>query len=205
MVFDFKREKKYYATKVTPSIIEIPMMKFLSIDGKGDPNSSPTYFNAVRALYSVSYGIRMTHKSILEYVVPPLEGYWTTSDDFRGNGLPDKSKFEWTMMIRQPDFVTGDIVQNTLETVQKKHAEIDYENLKFMQYEEGLVAQILHIGAYDNEAVSIQALNHFIKESGYEPDFSSQRRHHEIYIGDPRRVPPEKLKTILRHPVKKEK
>jgi len=140
----------------------------------------------------------------LEYVVPPLEGFWSVDDDFRGGGavISDKSKFVWTMVIRQPDFVTADIFEASKAALAKKKPSIDTSKAKFKTITEGLCVQVMHIGSYDDEPATVAALDGFAIENGYIIDIDGTRRHHEIYISDPRKVAPEKLKTVLRHPIR---
>ncbi|KUO76046.1 MAG: transcriptional regulator [Desulfosporosinus sp. BRH_c37] len=205
MPIDYKKtEKDLYQPKTTPSIINVPEMTFITVDGKGDPNTSAEYTAAVELLYGFSYTIKMGNKSILEYVVPPLEGFWSVDDDFRGGGavISDKSKFVWTMVIRQPDFVTADIFEASKAALAKKKPSIDTSKAKFKTITEGLCVQVMHIGSYDDEPATVAALDGFAIENGYIIDIDGTRRHHEIYISDPRKVAPEKLKTVLRHPIR---
>lgn len=206
MTIDYKKtEKELYLPKTTPSVIDVPRMTFITVDGKGDPNTSTEYTTAVELLYGLSYTIKMDNKSILQYVVPPLEGLWSVDDDFRGGGaaISDKSKFIWTMMIRQPDFVTSDVFEAAKSALAKKKPNLDISKAKLETITEGLCVQIMHIGSYDDEPVTVAALDGFAIQNGYVLDINDIRRHHEIYISDPRKSAPEKLKTVLRHPVRK--
>ncbi|MFA5536457.1 MAG: GyrI-like domain-containing protein [Bacillota bacterium] len=214
MPVDFKKtEKQFYRPKTTPEIIDVPQMLFLMIDGKGDPNTNPEYTTAVEILYGLSYSIKMSKmggnqpKGYFDYVVPPLEGLWSLDDggEFRGAGetIPDKSKFLWTSMIRQPEFVTVDVFENAKITLVKKKPHLDLSAVRLESFTEGLCAQIMHIGAYDDEPVTIAKLGKFINDNGYIEDMGGPRRHHEIYLSDPRKTAPEKLKTVIRHPIKK--
>lgn len=206
MPADFKKDnKELYQPKTTPSIIDVPEILFIAIDGKGDPNTSTEYADAVQALYGLSYTIKMSNKAILEYVVPPLEGFWSISDpNFKGGGLPitDKSKFIWTMMIRQPDFVTADIFEAAKNSLHKKKPALCTSKVRLEQLTEGLCVQAMHIGAYDDEPATIAAIDKYAIENGYLPDMDGMRRHHEIYISDPRKTASQKLKTVIRHPIK---
>jgi hypothetical protein len=205
MPIDYKKtEKDLYQPKTTPSIIDVPQMMFIAVDGKGDPNTSAEYTSAVTLLYGLSYAIKMSNKSVLEYVVPPLEGFWSVDDDFRGGGaaIRDKSKFIWTMVIRQPDFVTADIFETAKAVLAKKKPSLDTSKAQLKTITEGLCVQVMHIGSYDDEPATVAALDGFVIENGYAIDIDDTRRHHEIYISDPRKVAPEKLKTVLRHPVR---
>ncbi len=206
MTIDYKKtEKELYLPNTTPSVIDVPRMTFITVDGKGDPNMSTEYTAAVELLYGLSYTIKMGNKSILQYVVPPLEGLWSVDDDFRGGGaaISDKSKFIWTMMIRQPDFVTAAIFEAAKTALVKKKQNLDTSKAKLETIAEGLCVQVMHNGSYDDEPATVAALDKFAIESGYVLDINDIRRHHEIYISDPRKSAPEKLKTVLRHPVRK--
>jgi hypothetical protein len=206
MTIDYKKtQKELYLPKTAPSVIDVPRMTFITIDGEGDPNTSAEYTAAVELLYGLSYTIKMGSKSILEYVVPPLEGLWSVDDDFRGGGaeINDKSKFIWTMMIRQPDFVTEDILEVAKISLAKKKPNLDISKAKLETITEGLCVQVMHIGSYDDEPATVAALDGFAIENGYILDINDIRRHHEIYISDPRKVAPEKLKTVIRHPIRK--
>lgn len=206
MAIDYqKTQKELYLPKTTPSVIDVPRMTFITVDGKGDPNTSDEYATAVELLYGLSYSIKMGSKSILENVVPPLEGLWSVDDDFRGGGasISDKGKFIWTMMIRQPDFVTADIFEAAKVALAKKKTNLDTSKAKLETITEGLCVQVMHIGSYDDEPATVAALDGFATQNGYVLDINDIRRHHEIYISDPRKSAPEKLKTVLRHPIRK--
>lgn len=206
MLIDYKKtEKDLYQPKTKPSIIDVPQMTFITVDGKGNPNTSEAYEAAVTALYGLSYTIKMSNKTVLEYVVPPLEGFWRVDDDFKGGGaaISDKSKFIWMMMIRQPDFVTVEIFEAAMTALAKKKPSLDTSKAQLKTITEGLCVQVMHIGSYDDEPATVKALDGFAIEKGYIIDIDDTRRHHEIYISDPRKVANEKLKTILRHPIRK--
>ena len=207
MPLDFKKnDKSLYQPKTTPSIVDVPQMNFIRIDGKGDPNTSEEYAQAIQALYGLSYAIKMGNKHILEYVVPPLEGFWQVDDkDYKGGGLPitDKSKFIWTAMIRQPDFVNSSIFEAAKIITSKKKPEIDVSKLRLETITEGLCVQVMHIGSYDDEPATILMLDTFAKESGYAIDINNKRHHHEIYLSDPRKTAASKLKTVIRHPIRR--
>ncbi|MDR0811827.1 MAG: GyrI-like domain-containing protein [Paludibacter sp.] len=196
---DFKKtEKDLYQIKSTPSIIDVKEIIVIAIDGKGDPNTSAEYAAAIETLYGLSYAIKMGNKAILEYVVPPLEGLW------QGNGASrtDKSNFVWTSFIRQPDFVTEAIFETAKKTLAKKKPSLDLTKARLEKIAEGLCVQVMHTGSYDNEPATIATMEKYAIESGYAIDISEARRHHEIYLSDPRKVEPEKLKTIIRHPIR---
>jgi hypothetical protein len=207
---DFKKEQKdLYRPKTAPSIIEVPEMVFIAVDGSGNPNTSAEYKAALEALYGFSYGVKMSKMGgtqpdgYFDFVVPPLEGLWWFKDGGVITDILDKDSFSWTSMIRQPDFVTEDVFESAKLTLAKKKPELDLSKARLMKFTEGLCAQIMHIGAYDDEPGTIAVLEKFITKSGYVPDFSDTRRHHEIYLGDPRKTAPEKLKTVIRYPIRK--
>ncbi|MEQ8201922.1 MAG: GyrI-like domain-containing protein [Syntrophomonadaceae bacterium] len=207
MPIDYKKtEKELYQPNTTPSVIDVPEMKFIAVDGKGDPNTSAEYAAAIGVLYGLSYAIRMGNKAVLEYVVPPLEGCWEVEGDFKGGGtaIADKSKLVWTMLIRPPDFVTVEIFENAKAMLAKKKPGLDTSKARLETITEGLCVQVMHIGSYDDEPTTVAVLNKFTVGSGYAIDMSGDRRHHEIYLSDPRKVAPEKLKTVLRHPIRTE-
>ncbi len=209
---DFKKaQKELYQPGAKPVIVDVPEMTFIMTDGRGDPNVSPEYAEAMEILYGLSYTIKMSKMKgeqlagYQEYVVPPLEGFWETEDEtFRGGGMPigDKSKFIWTAMIRQPDFVTPEVFLWAKEVLAKKKPGLNISRARLERFSEGLCVQVMHTGPYDEEPATIALLERFILESGCVSDFSAGRRHHEIYLGDPRKTKPEKLKTVIRHPVR---
>lgn len=209
MALDFKKmDKEYYQPKTTPSVVDIKKMQFLMQDGSGDPNTSETYTAAVQALYGLAYTIRMKKDWLgyQEFVVPPLEGLWEIDEStFKGGGapVPDKGLFLWTMMIRQPDFVTEGVFEEAKEILRKKKPELDTSKIRLESLQEGLSVQVMHIGPYDLEGESVMKLDRYTQDNGYVPDFGGMRRHHEIYLSDPRKTSPEKLKTVLRHPIRK--
>lgn len=206
MPIDYKKaEKELYQPNTTPALIDVPAMTFIAVDGSGDPNTVEEYAAAVELLYGLSYAIKMGSKSILEYVVPPLEGFWEIAGDFRGGGaaIADKSKFVWTIMIRQPDFVTDELLARAKVSLAKKKPNLDTAKARLEKITEGLCVQVMHIGPYDDEPATIAALDRFTAEQGFLPDMNGSRRHHEIYISDPRKIAPEKLKTIIRHPIRR--
>jgi hypothetical protein len=200
-----KTEKEFYQPKTRPSIIDVPEMKFIVVDGKGDPNTSAEYTTAVEVLYSLSYAIKMGNKAVLEYVVCPLEGFWEVANGFQGGGasITDKSGFIWTMLIRQPDFITAEVFEAAQVTLAKKKPSLDTAKARLENITEGLCVQVMHMGSYDDEPTTVAALDRFAIEGGYVIDMTDSRRHHEIYLSDPRKVAPEKLKTVLRHPIRK--
>ena len=208
--FDYKKEyKNLYLPDTKPGIIDVQEMVFIMVDGKGDPNTSEAYKQALEVLYGLSYAIKMSKKGgappegYFEYVVPPLEGLWWGEDGyFDGTNVTDKSKFCWTAMIRQPEFVTREVFEFSKQALSKKKPDLDLSSARLESFTEGLCAQIMHIGPYDDEPETIGIMNRFVEESGYQNDMGGGRRHHEIYLGDPRKTAPEKLKTVIRHPIK---
>lgn len=211
-VIDFKKKQKdFYQPGPNPAVVDIPEMVFIMIDGKGDPNTSEEYLNAVEVLYGLSYAIKMSKMEsnqptgYYDFVVPPLEGLWSVDDStFKGGGaaIADKSKLLWTSMIRQPEFVTQDVFDSAKAVLAKKKPDLDTGIARLEKFTEGLCVQIMHTGSYDDEPATIVALERFVTDSGYVHGFSDIRRHHEIYLSDPRKTAPEKLKTIIRHPIR---
>jgi hypothetical protein len=200
---DFKKELKhlYRPSAKEFVVVDVPPMKFLMVDGHGDPNTAQEYQDAVEALYAVSYKIKFMSKKELEkdYVVPPLEGLWWAEDMEAFTAARDKSAWDWTMMIMQPEWITHEMVEEAVKQVEKKDLPA-LSKLSLETYHEGLSVQILHIGSYDDEGPTIARLhNEFMPENGYE----EAGKHHEIYLSDPRKVAPGKLKTVLRQPVRK--
>lgn len=201
MPIDYKKtEKELYQPKTTPLVIEVPEMTFIAVNGKGDPNTSADYAAAIELLYGLSYAIKMGNKTVLEYVVPPLEGFWSVAD---GKAITDKGKFVWTMLIRQPDFVTTEVFEIAKTVLAKKKPSLDVSKARLETITEGLCVQVMHIGSYDDEPATVTALDRFATENGYVIDIDDTRRHHEIYLSDPRKVVPEKMKTVIRHPIRK--
>lgn len=208
---DYKKAyKDLYVPKSTPSLIDVPEMIFLMVEGRGNPNTSESYHNAIEILYGISFMIKMSKLSkkqpegYFEYVVPPLESLWGLDDAvFDGRMITDKDKFCWTAMIRQPEFVTEEVFEWAKKSLLEKKPYLDFSGAKLKKFTEGLCCQVMHRGPYDEEAATIAMLDTFITEHGYQCDISKKRLHHEIYLGDPRKTKPENLKTVIRHPVKK--
>jgi hypothetical protein len=164
MAFDFKKaHKALYAPTTKPSIADVPEMTFIMVDGKGDPNIGAEYSSAIEVLYGLSYTIKMGNKDVLEYVVPPLEGFWCTGDDSNGTGetVFDKNKFTWTALIRQPDFVTAEIFENAKSALAKKKPNLDTSKARLETIDEGLCVQVMHVGPYDDELATIAILDRF--------------------------------------------
>ena len=208
---DYKKEyKDLYQPSARPSIIEVPAMLFITVEGSGDPNTSAAYQEAMEILYGLSFTIKMSKmngtqpEGYFEYVVPPLEGLWYTDGGcFDGVNVTDKNLFRWISMIRQPEFVTEAVFETAKEALAKKKPDLDLSKAKFVRMEEDLCVQVMHKGPYDNEPETIEKMKQYVKENGYEEDFSNTRLHHEIYLSDPRRCAPERLRTVIRHPVRK--
>ena len=200
---DFKKELKhlYQPASKKFEVVDVPSMNFLMIDGQGDPNTAKEYQDALEALYAVAYKLKFISKKALvkDYVVPPLEGLWWAEDMEQFTTGGDKNAWQWTMMIMQPEWVTQEMFENALDQVKKTKNPTALSKLRLERYHEGLAVQIMHIGSYDNEGPTLGRMHHeFIPGHGYEMN----GKHHEIYLSDPRKVAPEKLKTVLRQPVK---
>ena len=208
MAFDFKKEyKEYYLPPQKPQIVNIPTMQYVAVRGKGDPNEEGgAYKDAVGVLYAVSYTIKMSkmgdHRinGYFDYVVPPLEGFWW-QDGVNGFDYADKSSLNWISAIRLPDFVTQeDFDWAVAEATRKK--KINCSRAELLKITEGECVQIMHIGSYDDEPVSVAFMDDFLQTNHYQNDLTPTRLHHEIYLSDPRKTAVEKLKTVIRHPVK---
>ena len=208
MAFDYKKEyKEFYLPPRKPGIVTVPEMHFIAVNGKGDPNEPEgEYKAALGMLYAIAFTIKMSYKGshkiegYFPYVVPPLEGLWRQGD----GGMIDyahKENFEWTSMIRLPEFVTREEFDWAIREATEKKKQ-DFSKVQFFSYDEGICVQCMHIGSYDEEPETIRLMQEYVKEQGYEEDFSFFCLHHEIYLSDPRRAAPEKLRTVVRHPVK---
>ena len=209
MAFDFKKEyKEFYLPSGKPGIVTVPPMKYLAVRGSGNPNDEEgDYKKAVGLLYALAYTIKMSPKGghmiegYFEYVVPPLEGLWY-QEGISGVDYSRKDEFHWISMIRVPDFVTEDVFQWAVRETERKK-KIDVSKAELFTADEGLCVQIMHVGAFDDEPATVKVMDDFALENGYELDFSPIRLHHEIYLSDPRKCAPEKLKTVIRHPVRR--
>ena len=209
MTFDYKKEyKEFYAPKNKPSIVTVPRMNYIAVRGKGDPNAEDGEYKAsIGLLYGVAYTIKMSKKGdyqidgYFDYVVPPLEGFWW-QDGVKGVDYAHKENFRFISVIRLPDFVTkADFDWAIAEATQKK--KIDFSKVEFLTIDEGLCVQCMHVGSYDDEPRTVELMHNFMCEQGYTLDISDKRLHHEIYLSDARKVAPEKLKTVIRHPIRK--
>ena len=211
MPFDFKKEyKEFYLPKNKPQIVNVPKANYIAIRGQGNPNEEGgAYKQTIGILYAVAYTLKMSYKTdykidgFYEYVVPPLEGFWW-QDGICGVDYSKKDEFNWISIIRLPDFITRENFDWAVKTASEKK-KIDCSKAEFLTIEEGLCVQIMHIGSFDDEPASLEKMDKYLEENGYEKDFSDTRLHHEIYLSDPRKTSPDKQKTVIRHPVKKEK
>ena len=209
MPFDYKKEyKEFYLPPKRPQIVEVPAMDFLAVRGQGDPNQEGgAYKAAIGQLYAVAYTIKMSKlgkhqlEGYFDYVVPPLEGLWW----MEGGGAIDfahKERFHWISMIRLPQFVTREAFRWAVREAEQKKG-LDCSGVEFFSYEDGLCVQCMHLGPYDNEPATVAAMDAYARAQGCELDFSQGRYHHEIYLSDVRRTKPEKLKTVIRQPVRR--
>lgn len=211
MPFDFKKEyKELYLPKNKPQIVNVPKANYIAIRGQGNPNEEGgAYQRAISVLYAVAYTLKMSYKTdykidgFYEYVVPPLEGFWW-QDGIYEVDYTKKEEFNWISIIRLPDFIARENFDWAVKTASEKK-KIDCSKAEFLTIEEGLCVQIMHIGSFDDEPASLEKMDKYLAENGYEKDFSKTRLHHEIYLSDPRKSTPDKQKTVIRHPVKKDK
>ena len=209
MAFDFKKEyKEFYMPKNKPEIVNVPKANYIAVRGKGDPNEEGgAYQRAISVLYTVAYTLKMSYKTdhkiagFFEYVVPPLEGFWW-QEGVDGVDHANKAAFNWISVIRLPDFVTEEDLNWAVETATKKK-KLDCSSAEFLAVDEGLCVQIMHMGSFEDEAATVAMMDEYLAENGYVNDITEARLHHEIYMSDARRVPPEKWKTVIRHPIKK--
>lgn len=199
---DFKKEyKQLYAPPKELELVEVPEMQFLMVDGNSSPESQE-YMEALEALYAVAYKLKFASKQQLgkDYVVPPLEGIWWADDMSAYTDNYDRDQWRWTLMIMTPDWISPELFSETIEVVREKKNPVALDKVRLESYDEGLSVQIMHIGPYADEAPTIARMHkEFIPENG----LVENGHHHEIYLGDPRKVAPEKLRTVLRQPVKK--
>lgn len=208
MAFDYKKEyKEFYLPPKRPTIVTLPPMNYIAVRGKGDPNAEGgEYKQSIAMLYAVAYTIKMskkgTHsiKGYFDFVVPPPEGLWY-QEGVHGIDYAHKENFSWVSMIRLPDFVTEQDFAWALEEASRKK-NIDLSKVEFLTLHEGLCVQCMHMGSYDDEPATVIKMHEFMEREGYSLDISESRLHHEIYLSDPRKTAPEKLKTVIRHPIK---
>ncbi|MEB3024671.1 MULTISPECIES: GyrI-like domain-containing protein [unclassified Parvimonas] len=209
MAYDFKKEfKEFYPTKTNPMIVKIPKMNFLAVRGKGNPNEEGSqYKQAINLLYPLAYTIKMSKNTdyrmngYFDFVVPPLEGFWW-QEGIKGVDFERKSDFRFISLLRLPDFVSKENFDWAIQqaTTKKK---MDFSNVEYFTYDEGLCVQCLHVGSYNDEPITVERMHAYMENEGYQLDITDERMHHEIYISDFRKTEPAKLKTILRHPIKK--
>lgn len=208
MAFDFKKEyKEFYMPGAEPQVVEVPEANYLAVRGKGDPNEEGgEYKRAIEMLYSVAYTLKMSYNTdhriegFYDYVVPPLEGFWW-QEGIRGVDLAHKELFSWISVIRLPDFITRKDFEWAVSAATKKK-KIDCSRVEFLTINEGLCVQMMHTGPYDNELISVARMQEWMEQNGYKDDLSEKRLHHEIYLSDVRKTSPEKLRTVIRHPIR---
>lgn len=209
MAFDYKKEyREFYMPPKKPTVVNVPKMNYIAVRGQGDPNAEEgEYKQSIGMLYAVAYTIKMSKKGTrqikgyFDYVVPPLEGLWW-QEDADGIDYAHKENFKWISMIRLPDFVTkADFEWAVSEAETKK--KLDLSRVEFFTYDEGLCVQCMHIGPYDDEPATVEQMHKFMESEGYKLDITDKRLHHEIYLSDARKVAPDKLKTVIRHPIAK--
>ena len=209
MAFDYKKEhKEFYIPQNKPSIVEVPPINYIAVRGKGNPNAEDSeYKQSIGLLYGIAFTIRMSKRGnhqidgYFDYVVPPLEGLWW-QNNVKGIDYSRKEDFNFISIIRLPDFVAKEDFDWAIEEAGKKKKE-DFSKVEFFTYDEGLCVQCMHIGSYDDEPATVEMMHDFMIAEGYDLDITDKRFHHEIYLSDARRVAPERLKTVIRHPVKK--
>ena len=209
MAFDFKKEyREFYMPAAKPSIVTVPPMNYIAVRGQGDPNQEDgAYKQAIGLLYGIAFTIKMSKmgdhriEGYFDYVVPPLEGFWW-QDGVIGIDYAHKERFQWISVIRLPDFVTKEAYDWAVKEAARKK-KLDFSAAEFFRYEEGLCVQCMHLGAYDDEPATVARMHRFMEEQGYALDITDKRMHHEIYLSDARKVAPEKLKTVIRHPIRK--
>lgn len=210
MAFDYKKEyKEFYLPDSKPSIVHIPPMNYLAVRGSGNPNvEDGEYKQSIVLLYAIAFTIKMSKKTdhridgYFDYVVPPLEGFWWQYGQRSSIDYSKKDDLNFISVIRLPDFVTKtDFDWAIEEATKKKHQ--DFSKVEFFSYDEGECVQCMHIGSYDDEPATVQNMHQYLEQNSYTLDIQNPRYHHEIYLSDPRRCTPEKLKTVVRHPIKK--
>ena len=206
---DYKKEyRELYLPKQEPMLINVPKITYVTVCGKGDPNTCEEYKEAIELLYGISYTIKMSKMTddkidgYFEYVVPPLEGLWWLDKKPEDLFISDKNKFYWKAMIRLPEFVTVNVFEIAKNKLKIKKPNLDINKINYEEIEEGKCVQIMHIGSYDSEITSIKKIYDFIDENGLEIDINDYRLHHEIYLSDSRKTKVENLKTVIRYPVK---
>ena len=209
MAFDFKKEyKEFYLPKNKPAVVDVPPANYIAVRGTGDPNEEGgAYKNAIGILYAIAYTIKMSKmgdhrmEGYFDFVVPPLEGFWW-QEGVHGVDYTRKNAFHWISVIRLPDFVTEEEFAWAKAEAERKK-KLDCSAMEFLTIEEGLCVQMMHLGPYDDEPASVALMDAYLTDNGYANDLSETRLHHEIYLSDVRKTAPEKLKTVIRHPIRK--
>lgn len=209
MAFDFKKEyKEFYMPKNKPSIVDVPEMSYIAVRGRGDPNAEGgEYKKSIGLLYGVAFTIKMSKlgdhriEGYFDYVVPPLEGFWTQGGVSDGIDYTRKDDLEFISCIRLPDFVTKEEFDWAVNEAARKK-KTDFSKVEFLPVREGLCVQCMHLGPYDAEPATVELMHGYMEKQGYKLDISDTRRHHEIYLSDPRKCAPEKLRTVVRHPIR---
>ena len=209
MAVDYKKKyREFYLPGTEPQIVEVPEMRAVAVRGEGDPNEeNGAYQRAIGLLYAISYAVKRGPKNGMEipgyfdYVVPPLEGFWRAPEETAGEGIR-KEEFQWISLIRLPEFVDERVFAQAAEQVERKK-KLDISRAEFLTVREGLCVQCLHMGSFDREGETVEKMDRYLEEQGYVNDFDGGRMHHEIYLSRIRRVPPERWKTVIRHPVKR--
>ena len=209
MAFDYKKEyKEFYLPASVPGIITVPKMNYIAVRGQGDPNvEGGVYQDSIGLLYGIAFTVKMSKKGghqidgYFDYVVPPLEGFWR-QDGVLGIDYAHKENFQWISLIRLPEFVTRQVFSWAVSEASAKKKQ-DFSRVEFLTCEEGLCVQCMHIGPYDDEPETVDAMHRYLEEQGYALDITEQRFHHEIYLSDARRCAPEKLRTVIRLPIRR--
>ena len=209
MAYDFKKEQKeLYLPLRKPVIVTVPPMAYMAVRGEGDPNAEDGQYKAsLEMLYGIAYTLKMSKKGTrkiegyFDFVVPPPEGFWW-QEDHGGVDFSRKDGFSWLSVMRLPDFVDDDDFAWAVAAASAKKGG-DFSAVELLAVDEGLCVQCMHVGSYDDEPATVDAMHAFAESEGYAPDFSEDRRHHEIYLSDPRRTAPEKMRTVVRHPIRK--
>ena len=207
MIVDYKKScKDIYLPKTEPSLITLPPIAYAAVKGTGDPNTSKAYKEALELIYGLLYTIKMSKRSdhsfagYFDYVVPPLEGLWENGGEL--NDAIDKHQFVWVSMIRLPEFIDAQAFDQAVEMLHAKKPKLDVSKLFYKVYEEGLCVQCMHLGSYDDEPATLAKMNAYLEANGYCTDINETRWHHEIYLSDPRKCASDKLKTVIRHPIR---
>lgn len=210
MAFDFKKEfKELYMPPKTPRVVDVPSMRYIAVYGHGDPNNEDSeYKHSIELLYAVAFTIKMSKMGTFsidgyfDFVVPPLEGFWSQAGNTGPMDYTKKDDFNFISCIRMPDFVTKDVFEWAVSEATKKKG-IDLSKVTLIEMNEGTCIQCMHIGSYDTEPTTIETMMDYAASQGYEPDITDERLHHEVYLSDPRKCAPERIRTVIRIPVKR--